>query len=329
MKKNLRKTPQAIIDKIAAMSGNDIYVGCAKKFMAADLRKGALNHLSVELTDKGLVFPASTLPPRSQGTFSTRNIDGEVIVRKDLPKETHYNTVTTPNWGDSSYGTHDVYLPYEKYPREFRPPRELEITMSSPVVAPGQASYLIAFRVNEVLNKKSKTFKEKLFSNLNLLQENVGACGVEAADVSLDEYTKTLQVFWEILPPGSREEALARLFWGKTPSPELKNVAEQRYDFFQSLQPKRIIVGASGFRRYFGALLEENLVVFENIQYGNAVYVIYDKWEELSGRSRLELLSRKFGDTFERVIHTQGWKGQVRKIVASLREKGKGGTKNG
>ena len=62
------------------------------------------------------------------------------------------------------------------------------------------------------------------------------------------------------------------------------NVAGDRYDFFVGLDPKKLIIGSSGFRRYFGALLEDYLVVFENIEYGNAVYILFEKWEVLSRR---------------------------------------------
>lgn len=110
---------------------------------------------------------------------------------------------------------------------------------------------------------------------------------------------------------------------GRSPSPEEKEVAGQRYDFFISLKPKKLVFGSSGFRRYFGALLEDDLVVFENIQYGNAVYVLFDNWEELSKRSRIDLLSGRYGTDFKRVIHSSGWKGEVRAIVAAKRDEGK------
>jgi hypothetical protein len=100
-------------------------------------------------------------------------------------------------------------------------------------------------------------------------------------------------------------------------------MAESRYDFFESLDAKNIIVGSSGFRRYFGALLEENLVVFENIQYGNAIYVMYDNWEKLSQQNRLDLISGRLGDQFDRVIHRDGWQEEVKYLVEEKRKKTK------
>lgn len=288
MKKNIHKIPEDIYDKLKTIKNNEIIVGCAVKFKADSLRSGKLAHLGITLTSQGLQFPSVVIPSESTGKYSNQNINGREIVRKDLPKETHYNTIESPNWGDSYNGTHTVYLPYKKFRRDFQPPRELEISIDCKNTSPDLPNYVIAFQVKEVLNKTSKDFNDRVFENLNILQENVGAFGVEAAETPLSEYTKSLHVSWEILPPGTLDETIQRLFVGKTPTTQEKNVATERYQFFSSLKPKNLVFGQSGFRRYFGALLEDDLVVFENIEYGNAVYILFGDWEELSKRSRID-----------------------------------------
>ena len=82
-----------------------------------------------------------------------------------------------------------------------------------------------------------------------------------------------------------------------------------------SLKPKQLVFGESGLRRYFGAQIDEDLVVFENVQYGNAVYILFKEWKETSKLSRLELLSGIHGDTFERVVHVNGWEDKIRAII--------------
>lgn len=310
--------------KLKTMTTDEVVAGCAVKFKAGDLASGRLSHLGVILDNSGLHLPASAIPPAHRGKYSTRNVDGEEIIRNDLPKETDYNAIESPNWGDWSNGSHTVYLPFQRYPREFKPPKELAIALQSKDIHPGLPVYIIAFRVEEALSQKSRIFKQTLLENLNLLQENVGACGVEPAAESIASYAKTLHVSWEILPPGTREEAVDRLFRGKAPTKQEADTAGERYDFFMSLKPKSLVYGSSGFRRYFGALVEDNLAVFENIRYGNAVYVLFERWEELSKKSRIDLLTGKYGTDFKRVIHTSGWKGQVRTIVAAKRDEGKG-----
>lgn len=274
----------------------------------------------IELLDDGLHYPGLIVPPPSQGKYSARNVEGYEVVRKDLPLETHHHPAETPNWGDSYYGTHTVWLPHKAYPRDFHPPRELEIILHCSDTDAARASFVIAARVDEVLSQTAPDFEERLLADLNLLQENLWACGVEPADSSLADYARTLHLSWDILPPGSREDAIQRLFRGRSPTQAERDTASSRYDFFQSLNPNQIIVGSSGFRRYFGALLEDDLVVFENIQYGNAVYVMYENWQLLSQRSRLELLSGRLGDQFDRVVHLEGWQTEVRLIVEARRQ---------
>jgi hypothetical protein len=319
MKKNLRKIPDDILTKLKTIKDDEIVVGCAVKVKAEHLATGKLVHLGVVLSLQGLQLPTTVIPPANQGKYSSYNVEGIEIVRKDLPKETHYNAIESPNWGDSYNGTHTVYLPYEKYPREFHSPRELEISMACKEVRSGLSAYVIVFQVKEVLSKKAKDFSNKLFENLNLLQENAGACGVESAGIAMEEYAKSLHVSWDILPPGTLDDTIQRLFHGQSPSVQEKDVATERYNFFMSLKPKNLVFGNSGFRRYFGALLEDDLVVFENIQYGNAIYVLFDDWETLSKRSRIELISGKYGTAFERIIHAPGWKSTLKKLVATKR----------
>jgi len=320
MKKNVRVIPEAVRSRLKSLRGQCIVAGCARQFSAKEIRNGALAHLQIQLDADGLYVPTRVLPPGLQGKYSARNIAGYEVVRRDLPKETHYNVVDAPDWGDWSNGTHDVLLPYEKYPRDFYAPRELELCLYCADTRAARSTFVIAARVDEVLNQDDPDFEARLMENLNLLQENLGGCGVEAADSSVEDYARTLQLSWEILPPGSIDEAMERLFRGRRATQQERKAAEGRYEFFESLNPANLIVGSSGFRRYFGALLDDDLVVFENIEYGNAVYVMYDNWEELSQRSRLELLTGRLGDEFDRVIHRAGWQAEVRRLVEARKE---------
>lgn len=320
MKKNIRSIPENILEKLKTINSKEIVAGCAVKFKSEFLLSGKLKHLGIELMPDGLKLPSSVVPSAKQGKYSEKNVHGKEIVRRDLPKETHYNSIESPNWGDAYNGTHTVDLPYQKYPREFESPRELEISVACKDIRPNLPIYVIAFQVREILVKEEKDFEKLLLEDLNLLQENVGACGVEPADMKISEYGKTLHLSWEVLPPGTLEETTDRIFKGRTPSVEEKKVTAERYAFFQTLKPKNLVFGNSGFRRYFGALIEDNLVVFENIEYGNAVYILFDKWEELSKRSRIELVSGNYGKDFERVVHTGAWKDTVKKIIEAKRK---------
>jgi hypothetical protein len=55
--------------------------------------------------------------------------------------------------------------------------------------------------------------------------------------------------------------------------------------------------------------------VFENLKYGNALYVLYEDWDEVSRRSRLDLL-RDHDASFDRIIHTEDWEDRFHHLVA-------------
>jgi len=320
-KKNLRKIPSDIYSKLKTFPSQDVIAGCIQAFSAEDLKSGVLNHLSIKLTEDGLSAPSQIMPPANCGKYSDRNINGNEIIRKDLPKETHIRSIEVPNWGDRWKGTHDVEWSYEKYQREHISPTLSQILIECPNIEPNQEKYVIKFEVDDVLNRDDPDFENKLLTLLNLLQENIGTCGVEASGTSFNDYLKTLRVSWEILPPGTREEVFERLGKGRKLSKECCELISERYDFLMSLKPSKLIYGTSGLQRYFGAHLADDLIVFENIEYGNAIYIMFDDWKELSQRTRLELMSGRHGKNFERIVHVRGWKKQAREIIADRLKK--------
>lgn len=318
MKKNLLKIPDSIRRSVARIDG-PVAAGCAQWYTRQQLLDGLLQHLDEYLTEEGLSVPQSVVPRAEQGRYSKRNRYGKEIVRKDLPMEGYDITFESPNYGDWGKGSHTTSWYRERYRRDFDPPRELEIAIHCSNPEPGRNGYMIAFKVDEPLDPAAEEFDERLLYNLNLLQENAYGAGVEPAEADLEAYSATLRIGWEILPPGSREEALERLFQGRQPSQVERDVADARLQFFDSLTPRRTIIGTSGFRRYLGALLESDLVVFENPTYGNAIYVMYGDWEELSQKTRIDLLAGRCGDDFDRVVHAAGWEQKVRRLVEDHR----------
>lgn len=314
-KKNIRKVPQKILSKLNVIEGPHIVVGCVKRIKRESIGKGQYSHLGIELNEGRLICQQSIAPSSDQGKHSYWNINGKEIVRKDLPKETHYNLVDAPNYGDSYYGTHTVALPYEKYPRDFIAPRNTTINIECADTSNDLTHYVIKFELSEILDRDSNEFDNRLFDCLNLLQENIGDCGIEQAGITLHDYIQTLHVEWDILPPGTIQEAIDRIFHGRQPTEQESQIINERYDFFLSLNPQNLVYGRSGFQRYFGALIQGDLVVFENVRYGNAIYVMFSNWQQLSQQSRVDLLSGRFGNAFERVTHGGDWQKKVTKII--------------
>jgi hypothetical protein len=319
-KKNIRKVPSAILQKLRSYHDAQVIVAVVKKVPLSVIAAGTYKHLRITQSAGTPSIPPFVVPPARQGRFSKCNISGWTVVRNDLPKVTKTYSVETPNWGDWSNGSHEVEWDRLVYRRDFHPPPECAIRMELLSTEPGSdPRFIIRFQVAEVLNQSHPEFRELLFFNLNLLQENVGACDVFKADAGLPDFLGTITVEWEILPPGDRKGNLAKILAGRPPD-ETSRAVTERYDTLSALQPLCFIHGRSGFRHYFGAKFADDLVAFENIEYGNAAYVMFERWETLSQKTRLELLVGP-ADGFARVIHRTGWQGQLRNIIQQHRER--------
>ncbi|VCX26232.1 hypothetical protein BANRA_03226 [Klebsiella pneumoniae] len=315
MKKNIRVIPKNIHSKLRRL-GNTVVAGTSIAFTENQLKNGMLEHLGIYFDNDVIKYEASIIPDPLQGKYSFKMFSARKSSEKTsqkkltIPKLSHLT-------GDSSNGTHTVRLPHDKYPRDIIPPKLIAIEINHKKSS--DSYFIFNFRATRILEKNSNKFDDELLFDLNLLQENLGKCGVENADKPISTYADTLIVSWDIFPPGSKEEILARIFKGKNITDDKKAVAENRYEFFMSLEPKKIVTGNSTFSNYIGAMLEDDLVVFENIEYGNAIYILYDDWDEISKLSRIDLLSGRAGSNFDRIIHSGNWKEEVRKKVATGR----------
>lgn len=314
--RNFRKTPDSIVKKVARIDGDQIIVAAVKKIAASELRAGLYQHLEMSYGTDAPIFPDRLMPHPMNGKFSMWNAQGREIIRRDLPMITKTFSVEAPNFGDWSYGSHDVSWDREVYQRDFVPPSETELSIALLRTEPGDdPKFVFRFRVEQILSKASPDFADELFSTVNLLQENVGAADVFRSEAEAAEYLKTISVRWEILPPGERTETLNRVLSKfRNPSDDLKQKLLARYALLEKLKPVAYISGTSGFQRYFGAQFKDDLVVFENLEYGNAIYVMFENWEELSKLSRMDLLRNRHNG-FERIVHRSGWEQVLRDFI--------------
>jgi hypothetical protein len=304
MRKNIRVVPKQILDRIHTFELDDIVVACVKRIKPQDIDRYA--HLGLKVSGGQLVTPESQVPSPTSGRYSRANLEGRDVVRKDLPMVTRSYSWETPNWGDWSYGSHTQSVTREVYQRDFIPPKELELTISLLEMS-GTGEFVVKFAIDQTLTRKAADFETDLLYNLNLLQENVGAVDVFPSAATLADYTNTVQIDWEILPPGHIDEVLRKMLQGKRAvSADRQKVMEQRLRVLSRFKPEAYIAGTNGFLRYFGAKYSDNLVAFENLNYGNAIYVMYERWEALSKRSRVDLLKGN-RDGFDRIEHREGW----------------------
>ena len=210
------------------------------------------------------------------------------------------------------------------YQRDFIPPNENEITVElvGQETVGEEKNYIFRFIIDQPLLIGAKSYEEELLRLLNLLQENVGSVDVFTSNAKLEDYLKTIYVNWEILPPGERDKNIATITRGVgAVDKETKERIIDRYGFLEKLRPQAFIKGHGGFRRYFGAKFTDELVAFENMEYGNAVYIMLTDWKEASKKTKQELLaSGRDGKDFFRVVHSSGWKAQVRGLIRKHRK---------
>jgi hypothetical protein len=122
---------------------------------------------------------------------------------------------------------------------------------------------------------------------------------------------------WEFFPPGTALE-IERFFSGriKHVTPDLAAVIKERAALFWRLDPVRYLRGTGGLNKYVGAQFADDLVVFENVNYGNAIWVLFEAWAETSRRSRIDLL-RLRDVPYKRIVHSEGWQDVLTEFITA------------
>lgn len=315
-KKNLRKIPPHVWNRITQLAVDDIVVACVKRIVRAKISD--YRHLNLYPTGDSVSVPPPTIPSEDIGKYCSINVNGKEVVRRDLPMTTKTFIIEVPNWGDWSNGSHDIWQTRDVYQRELIPPKGL--TLSMELIGQDDSAFTIKFSVDQVLRRAQPDFESDLLYNLNILQETVGSVDVFRSAASLNEYISSVRVDWEILPPGKVDDVLRSMLQGKRGvSEETRRSMRERLGVMSGLNPRQYIAGTSEFLRYFGAQFEDDFVAFENLNYGNALYVMYERWEKLSRRSRVDLLKGP-RDGFERIVHTDNWASNLEHLLRQHRD---------
>jgi hypothetical protein len=320
-KGSYRAVPPAIHAALKAIGSDLVIISAVKKIPVLVIAGGLYAHLGVHYDGSTVSVSEPVVPESAVGRYATRNREGWEVKRTDLPKVWKSYSWETPNFGDAStYGTHTHYQDREVYQVEAFEPRMFAIK-AEVMNAQGASTALVRFTVDQVLDKKSAVFEADLLFCLNLLQESAGAVGVYASNATRDDFIKTVTLDWEVFPPGHRDELIAAMARGHNGPSALKaGLVAARVKLFDRLPVQQFIKGSGPFGSYVGALYADDLVVFENMNYGNAMYVLYDDWKDVSQRSRLELL-RGTTAKFDRIVHTDGWEDRFETLIEAELEK--------
>ncbi len=314
-KQSFRDMPPSISAELKRIKSDIVIVAATKKIAVSDIRAGLYDHLGLHHDGDKTSVVANIVPQSTTGKYSDRNVNGYVIKRTDLPKIIKTFSWETPNFGDAStYGTHIHYQDREVYQQQAFEPRKYQIKMEI-LNDPTIDTVLIKFEVDQLLDRSATRLNDEIFFCLNLLQENVGVSGVFPSNATREDFLGTVRLDWEIFPPGHAAQLIASLSRGRVNlTPAQKGSIESRLKLFEKFPVKKLIKGSNNFGSYVGALYFDDLVVFENMSYGNALYVLYDNWEDISKRSRLELLRGTTKD-YDRFVHAEGWEDRFKEHI--------------
>lgn len=322
-KRNFAKVPTSILKSVAGIKTPLIVVAQTKSIPISDIENGLYRQVGLLVESGAAVARDAGVPPASSGKWSQRNLEGWERKRTDLPKITKTYSWETPNFGDAAtYGTHTTWRERDVYQVEFDEPRGHEVKAEILKTGEGKPpTVLVKFSVPTLLDKSDDGFEKELLWALNVLQENTGVAGLFASDATRQDYLTTIALEWEVFPPGTADEIIA-VFRKRRSSKVTKadTIMEGRLKLFSSLKPTAYLAGTAKFSAYVGAQFASDLMVFENVRYGNALYVLYDTWREVSKRSRIDLL-RGTSEKFDRFIHTDGWEDRFLDHVRAEQEK--------
>jgi hypothetical protein len=316
MRKNYRKIPTGIQGKLPQL-GEVLVVAAIANISATQLANGDFSHVGLSLINGQPHIGHASIPEVTKGRYSRFNVVGQEIVRRDLPKYEKAITFQVPCFGDYS-NMCDVTQHRMVYVRENLPPRNLTIG-TEVLLTKSDGGCVAKFAINLSLNKNSLDFERDLLFSLNLLHESVRDANVFSELASTQDFLGSIHVNWEILPAGTREANIRLILSSfRNPDQDLKDRVQERYAFFETLNPRHLIRGNGGMDGYVGAEISDDLVIFENMKNGNALYMLFADWRQRSQLSKTELLDNGVeGTDYIRIIHFEGWEARVHEEVNS------------
>ena len=317
---HFRRIPDHINRELNGIKAPFVVVSTTLRLSLDNIARGKYRKLGITLREGQLAYSSSLIPYVANGSYSKYNRYGRELELKHLPKVYKTYHWQTPNFGDPSKGYHDNSRTVLTWQRKFIAPREWAFSLK--VLKQADDFILMKVSVDMIIDRNQQSFNDDLFFAVNLLQENTGDCHVFDANATNDDYLRVTKLGWEIFPSGSIDRAVEKVkSLIRNLTPEKVRRIDDRAKFIERLKPEEILVGVGMNSKYFGAKFRDDLVAFENVDYGNAIYLLFGNWEELSKKSRTEILQRPDED-FVRIPHTRYWKmNMISELKSRLRKR--------
>jgi hypothetical protein len=320
MRKNYRKLPPFAEAKLSRI-GTHVLVATVKNVSADELASGVFNHVGLSAANGQPIVREATMPSPQRGRYSKYNVEGQLIVRRDIPKYQKAITFDVPCFGN--YSRMCTVTQYRMvYVREMLSPQNFAIGTEI-LALKNDGGCVVKFNIIGEFDQQSEHFNRELLFAVNLLFESVQSADVFPSSSSVEDFLGSVNVKWEILPAGERTDNIRLILSSfRNPDHNLKNRVNERYTFFETLNPRHLIRGSGGMDGYVGAEVSDDLVVFENMRDGNALYLLFASWRERSQQTKTDLLENGVqGRDYLRFIHSDGWEAKVFAEVNSRRHR--------
>lgn len=239
--------------------------------------------------------------PTAIGKFTEFNAHGRLVIRKDLPKVTESRS-SYRTWQDWHGYEHSGIQTrsYEVYQRELvLPPSEYLTILTGP------SGLAICSRPIRFSSEST----DKVLHLVNLFLELFGTFEVFDEGMDLSASTRIKRLNWKLLPPGKypyarTKDALAGFL--STLGESERPVVEERIKSISRFEPDFLAIGLGGFKDYvvFGFTGKDRYVL-ESPRLGNATYIFDKNWQDLSAKTKKEILDGSLHEA--RIIHGHRW----------------------
>ncbi|MDP2646512.1 MAG: hypothetical protein Q8P24_16355 [Desulfobacterales bacterium] len=251
------------------------------------------------------------LPAPFFGPQSLFNAEGKEIPLKDQPMETAYRQVEwhLKDWGGYEHsGINNIA--YQRYPRRVIPPPSIELQIRNN--ADGKKLCVS----DKLWNEQSD--HERIKHAINLFLEVFGEFEILDEDLLPAFKVQAQRLNWEVLPKGSYPwKKICKIVMPliKQAKKDVRSLIMARIERINASGPDFIATGKAGFHGYiiFG-FENKRIYVLESIYFGNATYVFDKDWEELSQKTKAEILNQSLQK--ERIVHRETWLGEINRLLA-------------
>lgn len=248
-KSNYRKIPIFVQNSLNGIDSALLAIAATKKISRSDIEAGQYSHVGLTIDGPSIVAAGPSQPPADAGKWSERNARGWDLRREDWPKVQKTWTFESPNFGDGARNGWTMHSrTKEVYQHQVFEPQGMTIE-ASVLEDKGGELVLVKFAVEPILSRGLAEFDLMLLWAVNLLQENTGVTGVFASEATHDEYISTVTLDWEIFPPGTVDEVVARLVGSAHPAnvPDFEKHVRERVQMFEGFEPEAYIRGQGSF----------------------------------------------------------------------------------